>query len=137
LKLLKLSRKNFQNDVEWCIFYYHFWLPSCSGFCFMQDIWRTCDVTGLSQGDAWWQSMEYLRKYLVHSVEIFQGWCTARTTHCDSGYDVTVTTLTTRPLPSQNKKKCVISSSREQAFLSSCCVMSIFAHTHWMNIKSK
>ena len=33
--------------------------------------------------------MKYLSKY-VYRVEILQGWCTARTTHFDIGYDVTI-----------------------------------------------
>ena len=37
--------------------------------------------------------MEYLCKYWVQRVEIFKGWSTARTTYCDSGYDVTIATF--------------------------------------------
>ena len=36
--------------------------------------------------------MEYLCKYKVYRVEILQGWCTARTAHCNNGYDVTIAT---------------------------------------------
>ena len=28
----------------------------------------------------------------VYRIEILQGWCAAKTTHCDSGYDVTIAT---------------------------------------------
>ena len=36
--------------------------------------------------------MEYLCKYKVYRVEILQGWCAARTTDCDTSYDVTIAT---------------------------------------------
>ena len=42
--------------------------------------------------------MEYLCKYEVYRVKILQGWCAARNTICDSGYDVTVTTYSLQVL---------------------------------------
>ena len=36
--------------------------------------------------------MEYLCKCWVYRVEILLRWYAARTTHCDSGYDTTITT---------------------------------------------
>ena len=36
--------------------------------------------------------MECQCKYLVHMVEILPAWCTVRTTHWDSGDDVTIAT---------------------------------------------
>ena len=43
------------------------------------------------QKDVKSQNIEYLCKY--YRVEILQGRCAARTTHCDSGYDVTIATF--------------------------------------------
>ena len=52
---------------------------------------RTCDVSR-TQDDVKSQIVEHLCKDYVYWVESLQSWCAARTTYCDSSYDVTIAT---------------------------------------------
>jgi len=73
------------------LLWYHYCLPSYTRIflCKLED---KHDATMRTQSDVKSQKIEYLCKYYIYRVEISQVWCTARTTHCDSGYDVTIAT---------------------------------------------
>ena len=76
--------------------------------------------------------MEYLCKY--YRVEILQGWCAARTTHCDSGYDVTIATYSLPDLYNPRMKNALFYAPEFNTLSSACAV---FAHSQWMNNKIK
>ena len=80
--------------------------------------------------------MECLHKYSVYRTEIFQCSCTARTTHCHSNYNATVITYQTSSFLKM-KKSLICCSRVSKTYFCFCWIMSIFAHTHWMNNKIK
>ena len=66
--------------------------------------------------------MEYLCKYRVHRVEILQGWSTTRTTHCDSGYDVTIGTYSLADLYLPNMKNALLVAPESNGLSCACAV---------------
>ena len=83
----------------------------------------TCHVTRLTQNDVKSQNMEYMCKYSVQRVEILQGWCTARTTHCDSGYDVTIATYSLPDLYLPKRKNALFVAPESDRL---SCVCSVY-----------
>jgi len=81
-------------------------------------------------------NMEYLCTYWVHWVEILQGWSTTRTTHCDSGYDVTIAThsLADLYLP---KMKNAFFFPPESYRLSCACAVWCHIGSHSLNEQHK
>ena len=66
--------------------------------------------------------MEYLCKYYVYKVEILQGLCAARTTLCDSGYDVTIATFSLPDLYLPKMKNGLFVASETNGLSCACAV---------------
>ena len=66
--------------------------------------------------------MVYFRKYQVYWVKIFQVWCAASTTHCDSGDDVTIVTYSLSDLYVP-KMKIALFFAPESNSLSCACIV--------------
>ena len=91
--------------------------------CKLDDLWRhNLDTKWVN-----WQNMEYLCKYWAHRVEILQDWSTTRTTHCDSGYDVTIATYSLADLYPPKMKNALFVTPESNG-LSCACAVHICSH---------
>ena len=93
------------------------------------NIKRTC----APQRGAKSQKMKYLCKYLVYRVKILQGWCTARTMRCDSGYDVTIATYLLPDLYLPKMKNALFVAWESDRLSCACAVWYsyLLTHTEW------
>ena len=121
-----LVQKSFQSDEEWHLFY----CDNTLGCWVIQDF----DLCKLENLRCHAVDTKLYKNIFSNRVEILQGWCAARTTHCDSDYDVTIATYS---LPDLYFLKWKMPSLVLQSLTDLWCVISIFTHTHWMNFKSK
>ena len=83
-----LIRNNFQNDKEWHLF-------CCNSILGCQvvqdfDFWKLDDLWHHLMDTKWCKIAKC--GISVYKVEILQGRCSAKTTHCDSSYDGTIAT---------------------------------------------
>ena len=60
-----------------------------------------------------------------YRVEILQGLCAARTTHCDSGYDVTIATYSLADLYLPKMKNALFVAPELEGLSCPCAVMSV------------
>ena len=74
------------------------------------------------------KAMEYLCKCYVYRVEIFQSWCAARTTHCDSGYDVSIATCSLQDLYLPKMKNTLFVSPEVDGLVFVLCNVHIRSH---------
>ena len=73
--------------------------------------------------------MEYLCKYWVYSIEILQNWCTARTTHCNSGSDVTIATYLLSDLYLPKMKNALFVATESNRLSCACAVWCPYSLT--------
>ena len=119
-----LIRKSFHSDEKWRLFYCN----SILGCQVIQNL-DLCKLDELSCHDVhrkWCkilvQNIEYPWKYEVYRVDVLQGWCTARTTHCDSGYDVTMATSTIADLYLPKTKNALFAAPESNGLSCTCAV---------------
>ena len=117
--------ESFQSDEEWHLFYCN----SILGCRVIQDfdLCKLEDLWGHKVDTKWCKITKY--GISVHILSL-QGWCAARTTHCGSGYDVTIATysLPDLYLPKMKNALFVVPESNGLFFVLVLCNVHIRSH---------